>query len=758
VLKVISNNNIFNICESSDSTSSFRSCIATLANPCIGLKPFTPLASERCSRSQLLIANAYRPGVGVDRELISLPAPTLLGIVDSKTGSMAVPLLDDAVMTLSLDDATVTASQLYELAGSKIKFSFSQALLSTTSSVVSVFARLEILEGSCETSRLIVYYGLSTSAQNEYLGGCGWLTSKGYSIGQSDLDDGYLKIRVSTCERNLVYHVLACIGNENAVPCHINLGGLSGAGYAIPFDISTDTPQAIAFQWSVTDEVSLSHKDRSDLFAEIKSSGLKDRQVWKGIWAKHDVEIDAAGLPVELGIRYAIFQLLQHGFDAYKVAPWQVSPARGLTSTYHSGSVFFDTELHKIIYWIWNDPDVALAMLRYRFHFLEEAIDFAKRTGFKGARYPEASNDRGLENGPNYIFSHPHVGVVREWSSEEVLHVSADLVYAISKYCEITSDAHFKSNSGAAMVAACARFCASAFKWSSNKQLFVINNVMGPDEYHYHVNNNFYTNYMMRWCIVYALTYYDSKIRIDISAEEASSWKDISRQVFLPWFSVEGQMIPEQFEGFSKLTHSRLRTSSLEPGPRFLSQNEEEQAKNLINFTSNLVKQADVILLMSLFPDDFSSEVTAIAFRYYESLTTHESSLSYGPHAVVSANAGAVDKSAEYISQGSRYDLDFSNKRDYSNGIHLSAYAGAWQGLVQGLAGLRIEHGVISFFPQIPKNWVSYRFSVLFRKQQLHVEVCHGEMLVVRHKGIPVPLLSDGGGRVYLGEIKNVFT
>jgi trehalose/maltose hydrolase-like predicted phosphorylase len=74
--------------------------------------------------------------------------------------------------------------------------------------------------------------------------------------------------------------------------------------------------------------------------------------------------------------------------------------------------------------------------------------------------------------------------------------------------------------------------------------------------------------------------------------------------------------------------------------------------------------------------------------------------LSYGPHAMVAADIGETSECAYFITRASRYDLDFTPVADYNNGLHLSAYAGAWQGLVEGLAGLRVDGDRLIFRPR----------------------------------------------------------
>ncbi|WP_207240284.1 MULTISPECIES: hypothetical protein [unclassified Pseudomonas] len=105
---------------------------------------------------------------------------------------------------------------------------------------------------------------------------------------------------------------------------------------------------------------------------------------WTRIWQEHDVTIEAHGHPVELGIRYAVFQLLQQGLGAPKLKSGLIWPARGLSSTYHSGATFFDTELHKFEFWLWNAPDVARALIDFRHRTLQGGVGFCPSHGLCG--------------------------------------------------------------------------------------------------------------------------------------------------------------------------------------------------------------------------------------------------------------------------------------------------------------------------------------------------------------------------------------
>ena len=56
--------------------------------------------------------------------------------------------------------------------------------------------------------------------------------------------------------------------------------------------------------------------------------------------------------------------------------------------------------------------------------------------------------------------------------------------------------------------------------------------------------------------------------------------------------------------------------------------------------SSQVIKQADVVALLGLLPEEFVGETGATNFRYYEPRCGHGSSLSRAMHALVAARLG----------------------------------------------------------------------------------------------------------------------
>ena len=742
------------VCELNSHSSAFVSCLATLGNGLLGLRPHVPGLSERASRAQLLVAGLYAPGVGVAREVVSLPAPRILRIYDVDTGALAIDADEESpTMMLSMDSASVSSTQQLRVSGCIIELTVRQFIERPDWPAISTVISLRKLNPQVALQHVRIDYGIDASAFNEYLGASPWLMTKHYELDSCRSRGDGFDVTVVSGASALRYDV-----QIQAVPATSSRVATWGCESrcctaSVTFDFTKVDLQQLFTHWQIYSESEGAVKRVLQPAVGFFKGESDHRDQWTKIWEEHGVTIDAQGHSIELGIRYAVFQLLQQGLELPKLKCGLISPARGLSSTYHSGATFFDTELHKFEFWLWNAPEVARALIDYRYRTLQNARNFARSTGFAGARFPEAANDVGMANGPGYVLSYPDGGVAREWSVDEVLHISADVAYAVARYWAVTGDEVYMEAAGYALVVECARFAVSAFKWSEEKGAYVIDSVMGPDEYHYHVNNSFYTNYLLRWCIAYALTWVDRGCLPTVRENEVSQWRAVSEQVYLPWMIVDGISIPEEFEGYADLPQALPRVGKGR-GPRFANESERRAAQKLLNFDTNVVKQADVILLMSMFADDFSVEVKRAAFNFYEPRTVHESSLSYGPHARVAADIDALDKCADFITKASRYNLDFTPIDDYGNGLHLSAYAGAWQGLVQGLAGLRVHDGVLSLRPKLPSSWQGYRFVICFHGKRVFIDVRAQGVVVVTVDGETLAITPGADGRFYVWGLK----
>src|SRR6185437_6318329 len=91
---------------------------------------------------------------------------------------------------------------------------------------------------------------------------------------------------------------------------------------------------------------------------------------------------------------------------------------------------------------------------------------------------------------------------------------------------------------------------------------------------------------------------------------------------------------------------------------------------------SQVVKQADVVALIALLPDEFPDATAAANFRYYEPRCAHGSSLSAAMHALVAARLGDAEMALSYMRETASLDLD--PDPNTAGGIRIAALGGLW--------------------------------------------------------------------------------
>jgi maltose phosphorylase len=204
----------------------------------------------------------------------------------------------------------------------------------------------------------------------------------------------------------------------------------------------------------------------------------------------------------------------------------------------------------------------------------------------------------------------------------------------------------------------------------------------------------------------------EMSVRLDYKAGEELVWTETAGKIYTVYNS--GLGINEQHAGFSglddidldSLSASEFPLESHWPWPKVLQH--------------KVLKQPDVLLAGFLLNDQFSREQKAADYKYYEPLTTHDSSLSPCIHSILAAELDLADHAFRYLENSARLDLEYS---DASQGIHLANASGAWMCIVCGLAGYRQTKDGVSFAPAIFKDWKSYSFRLKLHGSQIEVSV-----------------------------------
>ena len=468
--------------------------------------------------------------------------------------------------------------------------------------------------------------------------------------------------------------------------------------------------------------------DKSKLIAAAKTvlkkatkKGFKNlledqKTAWENIWNLADITI-SGDVKAQQGIRFNIFQLNQTYLG--KDSRLNIGP-KGFTGEKYGGSTYWDTEAYCIpFYMATKDQKVAKALLEYRYNHLEKAIENAQKLGFKNgaALYPMVTM-----NGEE---SH------NEWEiTFEEIHRNGAIAFAIYNYHRFTGDYSYIPEKGLEVLIGIARFWHQRANYSKAKNQYVILGVTGPNEYENNVNNNWYTNYIAKWCIDYAIENIkkiESEFEIDfirimnktkLSKAELQEWQAVSTNMYFP-YSKEQEVYLQQ-DGF--LDKELITVNDLDKSQRPI--NQKWSWDRILR--SPYIKQADVLQGFYFFEDHFTNEELEKHFDFYEPFTVHESSLSPCVHSIQAAKLGRMEQAYQFYLRTSRLDLDDYN-HEVEEGLHITSMAGTWMSIVEGFGGMRVKDNMLTFKPQIPKQWDAFSFKINFRNQILKVNVCQNE-------------------------------
>lgn len=461
---------------------------------------------------------------------------------------------------------------------------------------------------------------------------------------------------------------------------------------------------------------------------------LEDQKsAWKKIWEMADITIDG-DVKAQQGIRFNIFHLNQTylGTDArLNIGP------KGFTGEKYGGSTYWDTEAYCIpFYMATKDQSVARKLLEYRYKHLSKAIENAAKLGFKNgaALYPMVTmNGEECHN---------------EWEiTFEEIHRNGAIAFAIFNYYRYTNDYSYIPEKGLEVLIGIARFWHQRATYSTNQKKYVILGVTGPNEYENNVNNNWYTNYIAKWCIDYAIEnlkkvkkeYTNDFERImaqtSLNYVEVEKWKEVADNMFFP-YSEEHQVFLQQ-DGF--LDKDLITVADLDQEERPINQHWSWDRI----LRSPYIKQADTLQGFYFFEDHFSTEELENHFNFYEPFTVHESSLSPCVHSIQAAKLNKTQQAYEFYLRTSRLDLDDYN-HEVHEGLHITSMAGTWMSIVEGFGGMRVKDGMLSFSPKIPKQWKAYSFKINFRNHILKVHVAKGQTNFELSKGNDLTILVNG--------------
>jgi alpha,alpha-trehalose phosphorylase len=494
-----------------------------------------------------------------------------------------------------------------------------------------------------------------------------------------------------------------------------------------------DVVKYLAYGWSGVRSMPALRDQVDAALASARHSeweGLLDEQraYLDDVWRRADIEIE--GDPqLQQAVRFAIFQIVQ----AAARAEQRAIPAKGLTSRGYDGHSFWDMEAFVLPMVTYTAPDAARDALLWRYSTLDLARDRARELRLQGATFPWRTI-QGEECSAYWP------------AGTAAFHINSAIADAVRRYVNATCDEAFYSGPGMELLVETARLWRSLGHHDAEGR-FRIDGVTGPDEYTAIVDNNTYTNLMaarnFRAAAAAVRAFPKQASDLGADEQEIELWRDAAQHVVVPFDEELG--VTQQSAGFTRYRHWAFRETPPEAYPLLL------HFPYYLLYSSQVIKQADLVLALYICGDAFTSEQKLRDFEYYEAVTVRDSSLSASTQAIVAAEVGHLDLAYKYFRETAFVDLhDLAGNTD--DGVHLASMGGTWLVAVAGFGGMRDFGETLSFSPQLPPSLTRIRFRMMYLGRRLRITIDRGEATYEVLEGEPLEILHHGERITISGE------
>jgi kojibiose phosphorylase len=445
-----------------------------------------------------------------------------------------------------------------------------------------------------------------------------------------------------------------------------------------------------------------------------------NKQAWAEEWNRTDVVIEGDD-EAQISVRFNLFQMLiaapRHD-DRVNIG------AKTLSGFGYRGHAFWDTEIFMLPLFIYTAPHIARNLMNYRYRNLPGARRKAQDNGYEGAQFPWESADTGDEVTPTWV---PHFAdrtkLVRIWTGDIEIHISADIAHAAYQYWQATGDDDWFAEFGSELILDTAKFWGSRAEWNAEANRYEFNDVIGPDEYHEHVDNNAYTNRLAQWNLQTAFEVLawlkehapakakDLIERLDLNEQRFAKWRDVIEKVYL---HIEPSGLIEQFEGYYERKYVDL--AAMEPRTKSAQEIFGIEGCN----ETQVLKQPDVLMMQYILREHYSDEAVRANYDFYDPRTDHTYGSSLGPSimAIMACDVDKPEDAYEHFIRAVRADLR-DVRGNAGDGIHAASAGGTWQSVVFGFGGLRVTPEGWTTNPRLPHHWKRLAFK-FFHRGQLH--------------------------------------
>lgn len=401
--------------------------------------------------------------------------------------------------------------------------------------------------------------------------------------------------------------------------------------------------------------------ERLTIFAKLEGISrlvTSHEDAWNKLW-ESDIQIEG-DLRSQRAVRSALYHLYSF---ARKGTAYSLSPM-GLSGLGYNGHVFWDTELWMYPPLLILQPDIAKSLLEYRFERLEAAKQNAFAHGYDGAMFPWESAEDGSEDTPVWALTGPFQQ-----------HITATVGWAFWKYFEVTQDMQWLETRGYPVLKEVADFWSSRVERNGANR-YEIKNVIGANEWEENIDNNAFTNGMVKTVLEYA-----SMAAEKLNYKVNPDWRHVAENI---------------------------------PILKFPDGTTRENA----TYEGAMIKQADANLLS--YPLKVISQKDAIQkdLRYYEPRLAKDGPAMGGAIlAVLYARLGNSEKGYDMFNKSYQPNelppfAVLAETAGGTNPYFATGAGGMLQAVLFGFGGLDItKNGIVQLDTQLPKKWKSLRLT-----------------------------------------------
>ncbi|MBC1846228.1 glycoside hydrolase family 65 protein [Listeria seeligeri] len=457
---------------------------------------------------------------------------------------------------------------------------------------------------------------------------------------------------------------------------------------------------------------------------------------WEKFWKQTGVEIKSTNTFDQFALDFASYHLeIMTPKDDIRCSVG----AKGLTGEGYKGHVFWDTEIFILPFFLYNQPKIAKQLLQYRYLHLKEAQEKALENGYKGALYPWESAFSGVEETPEFAAINIRTGTRQKVASAiSEHHLVADIAFAVCEYAAATKDTAFMMNCGAEMLLETAEFWISRTT-NRNGRLEILD-VIGPDEYTEHIDNNAYTNYM---------AYFNVKKAMEWNKENQPFQKRAEKflaNLYLPVANESG-LIPQD-DTFLQKDWINLDKYKANQGTQGILLDYSRQEVNELQ----ILKQADLVMLFYLLPATFETKVMKRNLDYYEKRTIHDSSLSKAIHAIVENRIGDRKQAYQFFQEACLIDLG-TEPHSSDDGLHAAALGAIWLAVIFGFAGIDTREELLQITPNLPDAWQSLTFEFVWKGERIGFKITPKTLELSKTTTSVLELIINGEKHSFTGKL-----